>query len=107
MYKLDYCSYRDLYRNLRNSETRRIPKKFGSANNVYNGPRVFSEIRNNEVHPGEKKIGQSITPECIYECWDLGLWWLELSMLKIFNFQGKYYNRCNKSLELDNVPWIL
>lgn len=57
------------------------------------GPSTFTNIRNRIVHPGKKKGGIDPQKAPLFECWNLGLWYLELLLLHIFEYQGKYANR--------------
>lgn len=55
------------------------------------GPHALVEIRNNVVHP-KQKFGQ-ISPRAYYEAWNLGQWYLELTLLRLFGASGEYGNR--------------
>jgi hypothetical protein len=72
-------------------------------------PAALTAIRNAIIHPtakNRKKIAKQ-PPEAIYETWLLGLWALELCMLRLFNYNGKYCNRITAKCESDReqVPW--
>jgi hypothetical protein len=68
-------------------------------------PYVFTKVRNDIVHP--KKNIENLTGY-LYEASDLGLWYLELVLLAIFDYQGNYHNRLPKyqqNGEKEPVPW--
>lgn len=72
----------------------------------WDGPQAFVEIRNAIVHP--PKLRQNARAFPIYEGWLLGAWYLELVLLRLFNFQGQYSNRTREVLyvgEVEPVPW--
>lgn len=51
---------------------------------------IVTTIRNNIVHPIENV---KITLETKYEAWQLCLWLIEITLLKILNHQGRYFDR--------------
>jgi hypothetical protein len=68
-------------------------------------PYVFIKVRNDIVHP--KKNIENLTGY-LYEASDLGLWYLELVLLAIFDYQGNYHNRLpryQQNGEKEPVPW--
>jgi len=68
-------------------------------------PYVFTKVRNNIVHP-KKNIEDLET--YLYDVSDLGLWYLELVLLAIFDYQGCYRNRLLKYQQdgdKEPVPW--
>ena len=72
------------------------------------GPSTFTNIRNRIVHPGKKKGGIDPQKAPLFECWNLGLWYLELLLLHIFEYQGKYANRLKLGRwagEVEELPW--
>jgi hypothetical protein len=69
-------------------------------------PYVFAKVRNKIVHPTKKNIEDLET--YLYDASDLGLWYLELVLLAIFNYQGCYRNRLLKYQQdgdKEPVPW--
>ena len=68
-------------------------------------PHFIIEMRNQEVHPKEKYKDES--KELTYDAWRLGLWCIELSVLAICGYQGKYWNRiAARSRQVTEwVPW--
>ena len=79
-------------------------------NNISDGPSAFTNIRNSLVHPSKKK---STKTNKIFayqrESYSLGIMYLELLLLYILNYKGKYYNRIKKANDENQnelVPWI-
>ncbi len=76
------------------------------------GPQALSEIRNAFVHPHpakRKKVLDS-EPRARHEAWSLAQWYLEMVLLRLFNYKGKYSNRLSlavsKGDEVEDVPWM-
>lgn len=63
-------------------------------------------VRNSLVHP-QKKYHGKFNSKVYYETCSLGLWYLELSLLKLCNYSGKYYNRLTLKPRgtIEDVPW--
>jgi hypothetical protein len=55
------------------------------------GPHAITEIRNSLIHPKSKNA--EAMDESMYEAWKLTLWYLEVCILKIFQYKGPYTNR--------------
>lgn len=55
---------------------------------------IITKIRNNIVHPIENV---KITPETKREAWQLCLWLIEITLLKILNHQGLYFDRARRA----------
>jgi hypothetical protein len=66
-------------------------------------PHALTEIRNNITHP-ERPAQYS---NAYFEAWSLGLWYLELALLRICGYNGSYSNRLVAKLvgEVEDVPW--
>jgi hypothetical protein len=83
-----------------NLETKKKP-------DTWDGPSIFSELRNAIVHAKDKKNYRpplhKVPEEAREEALDLGLWYLELCILKMLGHQGEYKNRINLKYEM--VPW--
>lgn len=81
------------------------------AFNWEDAPQAMTEVRNALVHANPKKrkkvLGGDAGPR--HEAWWLSLWYLELVLLWLFDFRGKYSNRliqnCWKGQEVELVPW--
>ena len=83
-----------------------------STDNVADAPEAFVYIRNAIVHSQEekrKKLSQ-IHYKAKYEALQLSIWYIEMSLLRILNYENQYYNRCSKEMYASkaetNVPWI-
>ncbi len=70
------------------------------------GPHALVDIRNSLVH-ADKELGP-ISIDAYYEAKQLGLWYLELLLLRSLGYQGKYGSRL-KSVQMagdtEQVPW--
>ena len=64
--------------------------------------KAFVEVRNDIVHP-KQEYENSFWVRV--EALNFGLWCLELSLLRLFEYQGSYTNRL-KNGELETVPWV-
>jgi len=76
--------------------------------NWQGAPHALTEIRNFLVHPVSKYKGV-FTGNVIFEAWNLCLWYLEMSILAICGYNGKYGNRLKYKRwagEVENVPWV-
>lgn len=77
--------------------------------NWENGAQALVETRNSIVHAGKKR-GMKRANMPVYDAWRLAQWYLELVLLKLFDFNGRY---CNRTLErrypgqVESVPWAL
>jgi hypothetical protein len=70
------------------------------------GPEILTFIRNKLVHPPKLNSKQERYP--YYQAYTLAKWYLELSLLKLGGFCGKYQNRTRKERwrgQVENVPW--
>ena len=65
-------------------------------------------IRNTITHPTKKnreKYGKH-SHEARRDVWTLGLWNLELCLLRLFDYGSSYGNRIKKIFgQVDQVPW--
>ena len=71
-----------------------------------NGPIAFTGIRNYLVHSIHIYDPLEFGP-AIHDSWNLGLWYLELSLLKLCGYSETYYNRLNPGWigNAEKVPW--
>jgi len=71
---------------------------------------LFVQIRNSIIHSQEEKRRKlsKIPNRVKYEAQQLGLWYIEISLLNILKFKGKYRNRCSGKLwtgeDEENLP---
>jgi hypothetical protein len=86
--------------------------KVAKEYNWVDGGQALTEIRNAIVHSNPKKRTRILNrpfSEQI-DTYNLGLWYLELILLHLFDYKGKYFNRvANKDFYNDNiesVPWV-
>ena len=75
------------------------------------GPQAFTEIRNGLVHANPKKLEKlnQVSLDGRRDAWQLGLWYLELVLLRLFDYTGTYANRLNppdyRPPPVERVPW--
>ena len=71
-----------------------------SNNDIHDEIDLFVQIRNAIIHSQEEKRKKlsKISNKVKYEAQQLGLWYIEISLLKILKFKGKYRNRCSGKL---------
>lgn len=77
-------------------------KKLSGYSKEYNikGPEIFTNIRNIIVHSNSKKLKKiqdlkgNAKNEVLKEALNLGIWYVEVILLKFLNFEGEYNNRC-------------
>jgi hypothetical protein len=75
-------------------------------------PQAFTEVRNALVHanPNKRQKLQGLTGRAMLEVWNLGVWFLELTLLRIYGYTGSYGNRLNMQRwqgEVEPVPWAV
>lgn len=83
-------------------EMSRIAKKLRWAD----APQALTEMRNEQVHPQDKKRG--MFKDALYEAWTVGLWYIEMVLLRLFEYSGPYANRLKRDTsvgEVEEVPW--
>ena len=73
------------------------------------GPHAFVKIRNDLVHPKPKL---SLIPADAYaEVHCLGQWYIELMLLRLFGYSGRYFNRlvdrAGQGEPIQHVPWAV
>lgn len=80
--------------------------KLGQSMRWTIAPKAFTEMRNYLVHPEHRYQPVNFSP-AIYDANRLGLWYLELSLLYLFGYNGKYYNRLKMEPrgKVEDVPW--
>lgn len=79
--------------------------------NVIDGPEAFTFIRNALVHGQESKRTElrKIDLMAKYQALQLGIWYVELALLFILDYKGKYRNRTDGNPWKNTgtiVPWI-
>lgn len=86
--------------------TQTLRRQYGDQD--VDGPKIFTELRNNLVHPKDKRVEKHKKGLVTYECSVLGRWYIDLLLLHLFGYEGKYANRCKRSRyagETEPVPW--
>ncbi len=94
-----------------------VPAKFSSlkvylkSEKLIDAPEAVVQIRNAIVHSQEEKrrklkdIGDKTKSEALQLC----IWYIELALLKILNYNGIYTNRCSLKQtsggKVESVPW--
>jgi hypothetical protein len=69
-------------------------------------PRFLTELRNSMVHPVNKR--RNLFTGLYPDAWRLGMWYLELAILRLCNYEGKYANRLADEHwvgQVEDVPW--
>lgn len=86
-------------------------KKYAKSENILDGPGAITSIRNAVVHYNQskrKKLKQ-IDSKTRVEALHLSIWYFELTMLRILEYQGIYHSRINEMahavIDDDFVPW--
>ncbi len=80
-------------------------KNLGDAQ--LDGSEVFSRVRNyithsnpnSSTHKFSHQVIHKTSSEARYEVLTLGLWYVEMILLKLFSYQGQYFNRCSQKEE--------
>jgi hypothetical protein len=80
-------------------------EKMAKEFNWLDAPHAMTEVRNSLVHPEHKRRGRVRT--ALFDTWKLGLWYLELALLRLCGYSGTYGNRLVKRWagEVEDVPW--
>lgn len=79
-----------------------------SAQYDRDGADVFIQLRNSLVHPERTREGEFLIDNAITEGWLLGMWYLELIMLRLFDYNGVYSIRLKSGGwvgDVEDVPW--
>ena len=81
--------------------------KYVSANSIEDAPEAIVSYRNKLVHAKSDSIEKinDIPAKVRYEIVQIALWYIELSILKIIDYQGAYRNRWSNEPNLEYVPW--
>jgi len=76
-----------------------------SQMNWLDAPHALTEIRNSLVHPEHRHRNQF--GNAYYEAWNLGLWYLEMSILAVCGYSETYANRLKQRWvgQVEEVPW--
>jgi hypothetical protein len=74
------------------------------------GPKTITEIRNKIVHPSPNNLRavEAVGGENMLDAYTISMWYLELLLLFLLNYEGEYSNRLIKEKwlgETEPVPW--
>ena len=75
----------------------------------WDGADAFVNLRNSLVHPGQTKEADFYAGNVGLEAWHLGMWYLELILLHLFDYNGVYSLRLKPGGwvgDVENVPWL-
>lgn len=81
-------------------------EKLRKRENWVHGPHTIVEIRNSMTH--SKSLMGAISIDAYYEAMNLSLWYLELLLLKKFQYNGEYASRLaevQRAGATEPVPW--
>ncbi len=80
-------------------------KAFADKHRLDHGPHVLTELRNDTVHV-RQKYGE-VSSGVHFQAKNLGLWYVEMMLLRFFNYSGVYSNRLVPRWvgEVESVPW--
>lgn len=80
-------------------------QKLSHQNKWQDAPHALTEIRNAIVHP-ERNERKELNSAYV-DAWNLGLWYLEMSILAICGYSGTYGNRLRNRFigDVEQVPW--
>jgi hypothetical protein len=84
--------------------------KYTKGRATKDGPEILVELRNWLVHDKQKSRNEfkKIDPFIYIDASRLSIWYVELALLKMLGFNGKYVNRCKLSSEsggIEFIPW--
>ena len=103
--QMDSLSARKLIEKLSSKKLIENLVKLAQNKNYEDGPRAFTEMRNGIVHPRQKMDIEGYS-KALHDASDFGLWYLELILLYLFDYQGFYKNRLgHPSWGAEPVPW--
>jgi hypothetical protein len=82
---------------------------WASGENVIGGPRVATKVRDTLVHPRRRERMAETSPQVRIQARQLALWYVELVLLALCQYNGPYVNRLHKGpYAFDatmTVPW--
>jgi len=74
-------------------------------------PDALIQVRNTITHPKKKNRDKSnkYSSEVRHDIWQMGLWYLELCLLRLFDYQGTYGKRLSFRYagQVEQVPWTI
>ena len=78
---------------------------FAEEHELKHGPHALTELRNDMVHARQRY--DTVPSGVHYEAKNLGLWYVEMILLRFFKYRGVYSNRLVERWvgEVEHVPW--
>lgn len=78
--------------------------------NIPDGPAILASLRNSIVHPHKENRDtiENVGIKTRIEALSLALWYLEMSLLRLFRYDGLYYSRLKSGVNTvirQRVPW--
>jgi hypothetical protein len=73
------------------------------------GPETLHNVRNAVIHPPKRFDGPEWpNGDELFEAWQLSTWYLQLSLLRLLDYESDYWSRLRlgrSSLDVEPVPW--
>ena len=82
-------------------------KELANSMTFQHGPHTLVEMRNNLIHSQMKF--ETPPGDIYFQARELGLWYVELLLLRIFDYRGNHANRLSQEWrgEVELVPWAV
>ena len=82
-------------------------KELANSMTFQHGPHTLVMMRNNLIHSQMKFA--TLPGDIYFQARELGLWYVELLLLRIFDYRGNYGNRLSQEWrgEVELVPWAV
>ena len=86
-------------------------QKRAKAFNWPDGPKAITQIRNGLTHGQPKQLDKELkeTTRSRFDAWQLALHYLELVILRLFGYHGRYFNNVKRPAYMwegpEQVPW--
>jgi hypothetical protein len=73
------------------------------------GPHAITEMRNSLIHPRQRERLTATAVHARIDLQEMALWYAELALLRLINYQGSYANRLGAKTTgvVENMPWRL
>jgi len=82
---------------------------YATEENCSRGPDALTSLRNAFVHPSKKKRERALATSNLvpHQAVELAVWYIELALLWVIGYQGRYHNRITAKAvaEAGPVPW--
>ena len=81
-------------------------RELAAQEGFIDAPHFFTVLRNSMVHPDNKR--RNLFTGFYPDAWRLGMWYLELALLRLCNYDGTYANRLTDEHwvgEVEDLPW--